>query len=104
MADSRRKSPPNSMKQAVALRYVRGQDSAPRVTATGRGRIAETILDRAREAGVSLVEDPDLVSLLGKVELGETVPPELYKAVAEVLAFVYKINKRYPVPQDDGTL
>ncbi|MBF0286133.1 MAG: EscU/YscU/HrcU family type III secretion system export apparatus switch protein [Magnetococcales bacterium] len=84
-----------NLKQAVALRYQRGQDAAPRVTASGKGRIAEKILETAREAGVPLLQDADLVHLLGKVPLGETVPPELYKAVAEVLAYVYRINKAY---------
>ncbi len=82
------------MRRAVALRYVRSQDKAPRVTASGRGRIAEAIMEKAKEAGVSLVEDPDLVTLWDKVPVGETIPSELYKAVAEVLAYVYRINKR----------
>ncbi|MBF0380528.1 MAG: EscU/YscU/HrcU family type III secretion system export apparatus switch protein [Magnetococcales bacterium] len=81
-------------REAVALRYRKGSDHAPRVTATGKGRIAETIMKKAEEAGVTLMEDPDLVSLLGKVPVGETVPAPLYKAVAEVLAYVYRINKR----------
>ncbi|MGN7611347.1 EscU/YscU/HrcU family type III secretion system export apparatus switch protein [Magnetococcales bacterium HHB-1] len=82
------------VRQAVALRYQRNKDTAPRVTATGKGRVADAIIERAREAGVSLMSDPDLVSLLGKVPLGETVPAELYKAVAEVLAYVYRVNKK----------
>ncbi|MBF0445151.1 MAG: EscU/YscU/HrcU family type III secretion system export apparatus switch protein [Magnetococcales bacterium] len=81
-------------REAVALRYRKGSDHAPRVTATGKGRIAETIMQKAQEAGVTLMEDPDLVSLLGKVPIGESVPAPLYKAVAEVLAYVYRINKR----------
>lgn len=81
-------------RRAVALRYRKGEDSAPRVMASGRGRIAEAILQKAREAEVPLVEDPDLVQLLGKVPLGESVPAELYKAVAEVLAYVYRVNQR----------
>jgi flagellar biosynthesis protein len=81
-------------REAVALRYRKGSDHAPRVTATGKGRIAETIMQKAQEAGVTLMEDPDLVSLLGKVPVGENVPAPLYKAVAEVLAYVYRINKR----------
>lgn len=86
-------SPP--MRKAVALRYQRGKDSAPRVTASGKGRIAELILEKAREAGVPLMEDPDLVNLLGKVPVGDTIPMDLYKAVAEILAFVYRINKNF---------
>lgn len=86
---------PPPMRKAVALRYQRGKDAAPRVTASGKGRIAELILEKAREAGIPLVEDPDLVNLLGKVPMGDTVPTDLYKAVAEVLAFVYRINKNF---------
>jgi flagellar biosynthesis protein len=81
-------------REAVALRYRKGSDHAPRVTASGKGRIAEAILKKAEESGVTLMEDPDLVSLLGKVPVGETVPAPLYKAVAEVLAYVYRINKQ----------
>lgn len=90
-------SPPTErMRQAVALRYRQGKDSSPRVVATGRGRIADAILQKARDAGVPLVEDPDLVSLLGKIPLGESIPPDLYRAVAEILAYVYRINKTVP--------
>jgi flagellar biosynthesis protein len=85
---------PKVRREAVALRYRKGSDSAPRITASGKGRIAEAILKKAKESGVTLMEDPDLVSLLGKVPVGETVPAPLYKAVAEVLAYVYRINKR----------
>lgn len=81
------------LRQAVALRYQRGKDRAPRVTASGKGRMAELIMEKARQAGVSLVEDPDLAALLGKVPLGDTVPPDLYRAVAEVLAYVYRVNR-----------
>ncbi len=95
MADAKAESR-RCMKQAVALRYQRGKDSSPRVTASGQGRIAEAILKKAEDAGVTLMEDPDLVSLLSKVPIGETIPPPLYKAVAEVLAYVYRINKSFP--------
>ena len=82
-----------SLRQAVALRYRKSKDVAPRVTASGQGRIADAIIKKAREAGVTLMEDPDLVNLLDKVPIGETIPLPLYKAVAEVLAYVYRINK-----------
>ncbi|MBF0213133.1 MAG: EscU/YscU/HrcU family type III secretion system export apparatus switch protein [Magnetococcales bacterium] len=84
-------------RKAVALRYQRNQDTAPRVTASGRGLIAETIMKKARESGIPLMEDPDLVNLLGKVPVGDSIPPALYKAVAEVLAYVYRMNKSFPV-------
>ncbi|MBF0582958.1 MAG: EscU/YscU/HrcU family type III secretion system export apparatus switch protein [Magnetococcales bacterium] len=82
-----------SLRQAVALRYRKSKDVAPRVTASGQGRIAESIIKRAQEAGITLMEDPDLVNLLGKIPVGEAIPLPLYKAVAEVLAYVYRINK-----------
>ncbi|HIJ84680.1 MAG TPA: hypothetical protein HPQ00_10835 [Magnetococcales bacterium] len=86
---------PLQRRQAVALRYQRGRDSSPRVTASGKGRIAEIIMKKAEEAGVALMEDPDLVSVLGKIPVGQTIPPPLYRAVAEVLAYVYRINKKF---------
>lgn len=79
-------------RQAVALRYDRSRERAPRVVASGMGVIAEAILNRARESGITLMENPDLVAVLGKVPVGDTVPPDLYRAVAEVLAYVYRIN------------
>nr|CRH06996.1 conserved protein of unknown function[similar to the C-terminal of FlhB protein] [Candidatus Magnetococcus massalia] len=83
-----------AMRKAVALRYQTDQDKAPRITASGRGRLADTILQRARESKVVLVEDPDLVNVLDKIPVGETIPRELYSAVAEVLAYVYRVNGR----------
>ncbi len=81
------------LRQAVALRYRKSKDAAPRVTASGQGLIAEAIIRKAQEAGVTLMEDPDLVHLLNKVPIGDAIPLTLYKAVAEVLAYVYRINK-----------
>ncbi len=80
--------------KAVALRYVRGEDSAPVVTAKGAGAIAERILEIAKENDIPLYQDPDLVEILAKVDLGNVIPPELYQAVAEVLAFVYNLNRK----------
>ncbi|MBF0159787.1 MAG: EscU/YscU/HrcU family type III secretion system export apparatus switch protein [Magnetococcales bacterium] len=88
-------------RQAVALRYRRSQDHAPRVTATGRGRLAEAIMQKARDAGVPLLQDADLMQVLGKVPLGDTIPRELFQAVAEVLAYVYRVNKTLR-QQEDG--
>lgn len=80
--------------KAVALSYDKGQ-GAPVVVASGQGSIAEKILSTAREAGVEVVADPDLVELLAGIPLGTEIPPELYQAVAEILAFVYRVNGRY---------
>ena len=82
------------LKKAVALRYEPGKDQAPRVTAKGRGLVAERIIELAREEGVPISEDPDLVGALIQLDFDEEVPPELYKAVAEILAFAYRMNRR----------
>ena len=82
-------------KKAVALRYdaLKG-DGVPRVTAKGAGPVAQKILDLAREHGVPVKEDPDLVEILSKLEIQEEIPPEIYVAVAELLAFIYSMNAR----------
>jgi flagellar biosynthesis protein len=80
--------------KAVALKYEKGRN-APTVVAGGKGLVAEKILAAAREAGVEVVEDHDLVELLANIPLGTEIPPELYQAVAEILAFVYRINGKY---------
>nr|MBO6295472.1 EscU/YscU/HrcU family type III secretion system export apparatus switch protein [Schwartzia sp. (in: firmicutes)] len=80
---------------AVALRYAEGM-RAPQVIAKGQDLVALKIKDVAREAGVVIVEDKPLArALYASVEIGETVPPELYKAVAEVLAYVYHLKHPY---------
>jgi flagellar biosynthesis protein len=81
-------------KRAAALRYD-GRD-APRVVATGRGLVAEKILEAAREAGVPLREDPALMEALGTLELEQKIPPELYRAVAEALAWAYRLSGTGP--------
>ena len=84
---------PEKMQKAVAIRYKADEDMAPRVIAKGQGLIAERILEIAREEGIHVQEDPDLLGLLAKLDLGSPIPEELYRAVAEVLAFVYRLNK-----------
>lgn len=80
--------------KAVALTYKQDGKSAPVVVASGKGAVAANILAVAREADVEVVRDPDLVEVLGKIPLGREIPPEFYQAVAEILAFVYRVNKR----------
>lgn len=80
---------------AVALLYDKKQADAPRVVATGKGLVAQKIIETAREAGVHIHEDPDLVELLAKIPLGQEIPVELYQTIAEVLAFVYRINENF---------
>src|SRR5512135_3878187 len=84
-------SPIEKQRQAVALAYGAG-DSAPRVVAKGRGMLAQTIIERAREAGVYVHESPELLSLLMQVDLDQHIPPELYLAVAELLAWLYALE------------
>ena len=81
-------------RRAVALRYKQEEDQAPKVVATGKGYLAERIIELAREHGVYIHEDPDLVALLGQLDVDQEIPGELYRAVAEVLAFVYRVNQR----------
>lgn len=76
---------------AVALTYQK-EDGAPRVVAKGRGRIAEEIVARATEAGVFVHQSPELVSLLMQVDIDEHIPPALYRAVAELLAWLYRLE------------
>jgi len=90
----REKGKAGSRREAVALRYEIGEDRAPRVTAKGRGVVAEKILEAARRHGVPVREDPDLLPLLARLDLYQEVPPALYRAVAEVLAFVYALNEK----------
>lgn len=88
-------TPPEKRAQAVAIRYKAEEDAAPRVVAKGKGLIAERILEIAREEGIHVQEDPDLLVLLAKLDIDTAIPEELYKAVAEVLAFVYRMNRGY---------
>ena len=85
----------NPTEYAVALRYRAGRDRAPMVLAKGRGRIAEMIRNLARKSGVPIVADPPLTRMIHKlVPEGKEIPPTLYKAVAEVLAYVYRLRRR----------
>lgn len=77
---------------AVALRYEPGDDAAPRVTAAGRGRIAQAILDLAFASGIKVREDKDLAEMLHAVEIGERIPLAAFAAVAEILARLYAAN------------
>ena len=79
---------------AAALKYDPQEDAAPVMTAKGRGAIAEKIISIAKKNGIPIKEDPNLVQILSKLEIDEQIPPVLYKAVAEILAFVYSLNEK----------
>lgn len=82
---------PASTRNAIALAYQPG-DAAPKVVAKGRGLIAEEIIGRAKEHGVFVHESKELVALLMQVDLDEHIPPELYRAVAELLAWLHHLD------------
>ena len=86
----------NPLKSAIALTYSQ-TDAAPRVVAKGRGAIAEQIILRAREHGVYVHESPELVSLLMQIDLDQRIPPQLYIAVSELLAWIYRLESGQPV-------
>jgi len=92
MTDRDRRHP---QKKAVALRYDREKEHAPRVVATGKGHVAERIIEIARSQGIVLREDKELVELLSLLDLHDVIPAELYQIIAEVLAFVYRLNKEH---------
>ncbi|MDA8441125.1 MAG: EscU/YscU/HrcU family type III secretion system export apparatus switch protein [Peptococcaceae bacterium] len=83
----------DQIKKAVALIYDREQDNAPRIIASGRGELAEQILAVAHKADIPVQQNKLLVEALLKCEVNTAIPPELYQAVAEVLAMVYKLEQ-----------
>lgn len=86
-------TPDRSAARAAALRYRPGEN-APALVASGRGHVAEAIRRAAEEAGTPIREDAVLVEALAGLELGDEVPPELYRAVAEALAWAYRLTRR----------
>ena len=80
-------------KKSVALKYEEKNNSAPVVVAKGEGNVAEEILKRAEENKIPVYEDKALVEVLNEIEIDREIPPELYKAVAEILSWVYKASK-----------
>jgi flagellar biosynthesis protein len=80
-------------KKAAAIRYDPGKDRAPKLLAKGFGFVAEKLIELARKYDIPIHEDSDLVNALSKLEIKTEIPPELYTAVAQVLAFLYATNK-----------
>ncbi|MBI3525143.1 MAG: EscU/YscU/HrcU family type III secretion system export apparatus switch protein [Betaproteobacteria bacterium] len=78
---------------AIALAYAPG-DAAPRIVAKGRGLVADEIIRRAREHGVFVHESPELVTLLMQSNLDDRIPPQLYIAIAELLAWIYRLEQK----------
>lgn len=86
--------------RAIALQY--DGENAPIVTATGEGAIAEEILRIAREHHIPLKEDALLAELLSDLNLGEEIPPMLYRVIAEVIAYAYLVSGKVPVNQKEN--
>ena len=89
---------PNPPRQAIALKYD-GQQ-APTLTAKGDDALAEAILKLARENEVPIYENAELVKLLARMELGDSIPEELYRTVAEIIAFAWTLKGKFPVGYD----
>jgi flagellar biosynthesis protein len=82
----------NKLKLAVALKYKQDQDVAPLVVASGKGVLADAILKRARDAGIPIHPDSELAGMLSEVEVGDSIPEELYEVVAQIMAMVYRMD------------
>lgn len=83
-------------KKAVALKYDKEKTDAPVVTAKGKGKVADKIIELAKKHDIPIKDDPDLIEVLSSLEINEEIPSEIYAAVAELLAFVYSINSKRP--------
>jgi flagellar biosynthesis protein len=90
MADNKEKQ---KVKTAVALSYDPNEDGAPKVIASGKGALADKIIEQAREHKIPVHEDDKLADTLSRLEIGEMIPPELYEVVAEILVFVDAMDK-----------
>ncbi len=93
MQDEQKKKP-GAFKRAVALRYDTETEAAPRIVAKGQRLLAEKIIALAQQHNIPVHPDPDLSAVLAQLEVGVEIPPELYQAVAEILAFVYRLNRK----------
>ncbi len=83
------------LKKAVALKYTHGTDFAPYVLAQGNGRLADEMIEIARRENIYIHEDKDMIEILSSLDQTAHIPPELYRAVAETLAFVYAVSGKF---------
>lgn len=81
---------------ALALKYQPKSDNAPRVTAKGKGKVAEKIIEIAKKNNIYIHNDPDLIEILSQLDINDEIPPDLYIVAAELLAFVYSLNSVHP--------
>jgi len=80
--------------KAAALRYDQEKEYAPKLIASGQGLVAKNIIKRAKDNNIPTLEDPSLIELLAELNINETIPEELYQAVAEVFAFIYRSDQQ----------
>jgi flagellar biosynthesis protein len=83
------------LKRAAALSYDPSDEGAPVLAAFGEGFVAEKIVSIAKESGVPVLPDPNLASMLSRISVGDEISPEMYEAVAKILAFVGEVDRRY---------
>lgn len=83
----------SGIKKAVALGYNKERDNAPKILASGKGELANNIIQAAKEHNIPIKEDKDLIEILSKIDINQEIPPNLYKAVAEVFSFLYRTTK-----------
>lgn len=86
-------STPSAPTKAAALQYDKSKSAAPRLTARGRGLVAQRIIEMAEENNIPLYQDRDLMEILEKTEIDTEIPLEVYAVVAEIFAYIYKVNQ-----------
>lgn len=99
MPQNKTSSKTKPQKKAVAVKYDKKSDAAPRLVGKGAGALAEKIIGLAKEHGIPIQSNADLVEILSHLNLNQEIPPETYVMVAEILAFVYRTNQSYTPPQ-----
>jgi flagellar biosynthesis protein len=82
----------NKITKAAALKYEPGRDSAPLLTASGKGELAKKILDVAKQHNIAIYHDPELVDALVNLKINSEIPPHLYEIMAKILAFIYEVD------------
>lgn len=92
-------NPQKPLKKAVALRYDQEHDSSPTVIGKGAGLMAEKIIALAQEHNIPIHPDSDLVEILSRLNINDSIPPDTYIMVAEILAFIYRTNQNYNPPE-----
>lgn len=86
------KNSQEEIKKAAALKYDIDKDEAPTVIASGKGEIAQKIIETAEKYNIPIKENQDIIDVLVRLNIGEEIPPELYQAVAEILSFIYRLE------------